>query len=144
MTTTFHHLGIVVNNVEEVGKLYSEMLGLEYWKQGTLEDTENGVRLLSLPSGDTFIELVQPIRSDNRFARALKEKGEGLFHLCFFSDDFDKEVNTWKEKGYIIEEEIANSFKGHPFRLAWISPKSTHGVWIELSDISALPDHGKH
>jgi len=143
MTTTFHHLGIVVKDANEVGKLYSEMLGLEFWNKGAIEDKENGVLLLSLPTGETFIELVQPLRPDNRFGRFLKEKGEGLFHLCFYSDDFDKEVQHWKEKGYVVEEEMAHSFKDNPFRLVWLSPKSTHGVWIELADIAAQSDHVK-
>lgn len=91
--------------------------------------------------GKTFIELIQPTRSDNRFARFLEERGGGLFHLCFFTEEFDKETELWKRKGYSVEIEIANSFPSHPFRLAWLSPESTGGVWIELSDAAAIPEH---
>lgn len=140
MTARFDHLGIVVKDINEAARLYEDMLGLRSWDNGIVEDTENGVLLLSLPTGNTFIELIQPTKPDNRFARHLEERGEGLFHLCFFSEEYDKEVADWKDKGYLVEEETANSFPGHPFRLAWVPPASAKGVWIELSDAAALPE----
>lgn len=141
MPMTFHHLGIVVRDLDKAAELFSDILGLGAWDKRVAEDSENGVRLLSVPTGNTFIELIQPIRSDNRFARFLKERGEGLFHLCFFTEEFDKEIELWKKKGYSAEIETANSFPGHPFRLAWLSPESANGVWIELSDAAAIPEH---
>ena len=75
MSVRFDHLGIVVRDIDEAANLYSEMLGLTPWDRGVVEDSENGVRLLSLPTGNTFIELIQPITSENRFARFLKERG---------------------------------------------------------------------
>lgn len=130
----FHHLGIVVKDIHAAAKLYSELLGFQTWEHGVAEDKVNGVLLLSLMCGNTFIELVQPTQEDNRFARHLKEKGEGLFHLCFNSTDFDAELASWKEKGCAVEEELAHSFDGPPFRLAWIPPADTTGVWIEMCD----------
>jgi methylmalonyl-CoA/ethylmalonyl-CoA epimerase len=144
MTVQFDHLGIVVKDINEAARLYGEMLGLKPWDKGVVEDAENGVLLLSLPTGNTFIELIQPTRPDNRFARHLKERGEGLFHLCFFTEEYDKEVGAWREKGYSVEEETANSFPGHPFRLAWVPPESAKGVWVELSDAAALPEEMRH
>jgi methylmalonyl-CoA/ethylmalonyl-CoA epimerase len=141
MAVTFDHLGIVVRDIDAAVKTFSEMLGLTPWDKGVVEDADNGVRLLSLPTGSTFIELIQPTRSDNRFARFLEERGEGLFHLCFFTEEFDKEIESWKEKGYSPEIETANAFPGNPFRLAWLSPESANGVWIELSDAAAIPGH---
>lgn len=144
MSIRFDHLGIVVKDIDEAASLYNKMLGLTPWDKGIVEDAENGVRLLSLPAGDTFIELIQPISPDNRFARFLRERGGGLFHLCFFTDDFDKEVGALKEKGFTVEEEVAHISPEHPFRLAWLSPKSTLGVWVELVDMSALPENLLH
>lgn len=130
----YHHLGIVVRDINAAAKLYRDLLGFQTWEHGVAEDKVNGVLLLSLMCDNTFIELVQPTRDDNRFARHLKERGEGLFHLCFNADDFDAELKGWKEKGAVIEEELAHSFDGPPFRLAWIAPESTTGVWIEMCD----------
>ena len=79
MAVKFDHLGIVVKDINEAARLYGEMLGLKPWDKGIVEDAENGVLLLSLPTGNIFLELIQPTRPDNRFARHLKERGEGLF-----------------------------------------------------------------
>ena len=144
MSIRFDHLGIVVEDIDEAASLYHKTLGLTPSDKGVVEDSENGVRLLALPTGDTFIELVQPISSKNRFARFLREHGGGLFHLCFLTDDFDKKVQALKEEGFIVEEEMAHISPEHPFRLAWLSPKSTLGVWIELVDMAALPEHLLH
>ena len=144
MSVRFDHLGIVVKDIDEAASLYSKMLGLTPWDKGVVEDSENGVRLLSLPVGNTIIELIQPISSDNRFAIFLKERGEGLFHLCFFAEDFDKEVRALKEKGFTVEEEVAHISPEHQFRLAWLSPESTSGVWIELADMAAIPEELLH
>ena len=96
MSKNIDHVGVVVKDVDEAASLYHKMLGLEPWGMGVKEDKENGVRLLSLPIGDTFIELIQPTSSENRFARFLKERGGGLFHLCIFVEDFDNEINNFR------------------------------------------------
>ena len=144
MPVKLDHVGHVVSDINEAVSLYEKMLGLTPGERGIMEDVEEGVLLVSLPLGDTFVELIQPVRSDNRFARFLKEKGEGLFHLCYFSDDFDAEVSALKEKGFIIEDQVVNAFPGASFRLAWLRPESTRGVWIELVEMAALPEDMRH
>ncbi len=140
----FDHMGIVVKDIDAAASLYHEMLGLTPWDKGVVEDSENGVRLLSLPIGDTFIELIQPVSAENRFARFLSERGGGLFHLCFFTEDYDKDVGALKEKGFTVEEEVAHISPEHPFRLAWLPPESTQVVWLELADMAAIPTELLH
>ena len=144
MSKRLDHVGIVVKDINEAASLYGRLLGLTPWDKGVVEDRENGVLLLSLPAGDIFVELIQPTSPDNRFARFLKERGGGLFHLCFFVEDYDKEVSALREKGVPVEEEMAMSAPEHPFRLAWLSPESTQGPWIELVDMAALPEDLLH
>ena len=144
MSKRLDHVGIVVKDINEAASLYGRLLGLTPWDKGVVEDRENGVLLLSLPAGDIFVELIQPTSPENRFARFLKERGEGLFHLCFFVDNYDEEVSALREKGVPVEEEMAKSVPEHPFRLAWLSPESTQGPWIELVDMAALPEDLLH
>ena len=143
MIRKLDHIGHVVKNIDEGIKLYGDILRLTPKDMGkkvvvTLEDL--GVKIALLPIGDNFIELLEPIGTKGRFARHLKERGEGLFHLCIFVDEFDTEVKTLKRKGYKLEEETtAQLFPGYTVRLAWLSPRETKGVWIELSDMASLP-----
>lgn len=142
MVSRLDHVGIVVNNIEEALSLYGDMLGITPWNGGILENPETGQRVvLTRPLGGTFVEFIQPpTRAESRYSNFIKEGREGLFHICFFSDDFDAEVSALKEKGFPVEEEVATVFAGHQFRIAWLPPQSTRGVWIEIADKAAIPD----
>lgn len=134
------HVGVVVKNLDEALKLYGDILRLSPWDLGTIILKDLGVKLALLPIGDNFIELLEPISTKGRFARYLREKGEGLFHLSIFTEDFDAEVKALKEKGYKLEEEVTTQlFSGFNVRLAWLSPEETTGLWIELVDLASLP-----
>lgn len=142
MVSSLDHVGVVVNNIEEALSLYGDLLGLTPWNRGIIEVPETGQRMvLTHPLGGTFVEFIQPpTHTENRYSRFLKERGEGLFHLCFFSDDYDAEVGVLKEKGYPVEEVVATAFAGHEFRVAWLPPQSARGVWIEIAEKAAIPD----
>ena len=142
MVSRLDHVGIVVKNIEEALSLYGDVLGLVPWNRGILENKKTGQRMvITRPRGGTFVEFIQPpTRVESRHSRFLKEHGEGLFHLCFFSDDFDAEVSALKEKGFPVEEEVVTIFPGVQFRIVWLPPQSTLGVWIEIADKAAIPD----
>jgi methylmalonyl-CoA/ethylmalonyl-CoA epimerase len=134
------HVGIMVKNVEEATKSYEDMLNLSPSSLGTVTLSGMGIKIVLLPIGDTFIELVEPIKKEGRFFNHLKERGEGLFHICIFADNFDSEVEKLKNKGYKVEEEATPElFPGFTVRLAWLSPKETKGHWIEIADLSSMP-----
>ena len=139
MLVKLDHVGIVVKDIDEALIRYTKMLGLTPWDRGVVEDSQNGVRLVLLPIGDNFIELIQPISSENRFAKFLKERGEGLFHLSIFVEGYNTEISTLREKGYTVIEEEGKAFPEQTIRLAWLPPESTGGPWVELVDITTIP-----
>ena len=140
MSKRLDHVGIVVNDIDEALKLYSNMLDLSPWEKGIAKIPDKGLQVVLLGIGDNSIELIQPTDSQNREARFLKERGEGLFHLSIFTDNFDAEVKALKDKGFAVEEEETKTlFPGHTLRLAWIPPRDTRGVWIELVDSASVP-----
>jgi len=142
MSKRLDHVGIVVNNIDDALTSYTNMLGLRVWDKGIVKIPEKGLQLVLLQIGDNFIELIQPTPgSQNREARFLKERGEGLFHLSIFTERFDAEVEELKGKGFRVEEEeIKALFPGHTVRLAWLPPRDTRGVWIELVDSASVPE----
>ena len=141
MVKRLDHVGIVVRDLDDVLKMYGEMFGLSPWGKGIVNDAENGVRLVLLPVGDSFVEFIQPTNSTNRYARFLEERGEGLFHLSFFTDEYDEKVGALKKRGIAVVEEVARTiFPGYAVRLAWVPPESARGVWIELVDMTSMPD----
>jgi methylmalonyl-CoA/ethylmalonyl-CoA epimerase len=140
MAKRLHHLGIIVKNLEQSLQLYVDLLGLKPWDKGVMNTPEHGLRVILLPVGDIPIELIEPIGTKSRYARFLKQRGEGLFHICIFTDNYDVEVNDLKKKGIALEEEQARElYPGYTIRIAWVPPESTTGVWIELVDELSHP-----
>jgi methylmalonyl-CoA/ethylmalonyl-CoA epimerase len=42
-----------------------------------------------LPVGETYIELLESAAPDSGVSQWLREKGAGLFHICFEVEDID-------------------------------------------------------
>ncbi|MBN1368011.1 MAG: VOC family protein [Dehalococcoidales bacterium] len=138
MFKKLNHVSHIVENLEEALKLYEDILRLKPWAPGIVELKKQGARLVWLPIGDNFIELIEPTDSNNRFARHLKEKGEGLFHLSIFAEDYDKEIAELKAKGYEVDEETFVFQKDSVAKLAFLSPNQTKGAWIEILDMASI------
>ena len=81
MITKVHHVGVVVRDMEQAMRFYRDTLGLALHKLETIQ--EQGVKAALLTLGDSEIELLEPIVTDNGVARYLERKGEGLHHICF-------------------------------------------------------------
>ncbi len=138
------HATMVVSNLEDALKSFENILHLT--PEGGFHLTAPGMSMAMLPtSGGARIELLGPdIKGETRFARFLRERGEGVFGLSIFLDNFDEEVKSLRGKGVTIEEDYqAFLFPENPFRIAWIPAEACHGVWIELVDWNALPDFEK-
>lgn len=132
------HIGMVVNDIEKAVALYRNVFGLTPWGKG-IQENETGQKMVILPLQGTFLELIEPShRVENRFNEMLKQ-GEGVYWICFHVDNYDEKFNELKKKGIPVEEMVAKSFPGHEFRVAWVPPEYTHGVWIELAEKARIP-----
>jgi methylmalonyl-CoA/ethylmalonyl-CoA epimerase len=141
MSKRVHHIGMVVKNVDGALKQYIEMFGVKPWSKGVVEMRKEGLRVAHLDiDGGASIEFMEPTNSESRQGKFLKERGEGVFHINFFTDDFDADVKALRRKGVAVEvEEAKDLFPGYTLRMAWIRPADTRGVWIELADATSVP-----
>ncbi len=135
MSEKLDHIGVVVSNIDEALKLYTNMLGLTPWKSGIVSIPQDGLKMVLLPIGDCFIELIEPIGKEGKFAEFLSQRGEGIFHYSIYTEDFDAKVKELKEKGYSLQrQDVQVPFPPNRIRLAWLAPKDTRGIWIEIID----------
>ncbi len=137
MLKKIHHIGIVVRNLEEAFKFYKDTLGLPLGKMATVQD--QGVRAALLPVGESEIELLEPITSDSGVARFLENKGGGLHHLCFETDNVETELQGAKDKGLrVIDQKPRPGLAGV---IAFLHPQACCSVLVEY----AQPvDHSEH
>jgi len=129
MIKKIDHIGVVVSDIEEALQVYQQALGLTLAK---IQDRpDQAVRIAFLPTGGSEIELVQPVTGDSGVARFLQKRGEGIHHICLEVDDIEQALADLQERGLqLIDETPRTGFQGEKF--AFIHPKSTHGVLIEL------------
>jgi methylmalonyl-CoA/ethylmalonyl-CoA epimerase len=125
------HLGIAVNSIEEAKKLFHDILGLEF--EGTETVQEQKVTTAFFPVGDSEVELLESTAPDGPIAKYLEKRGEGIQHIAFRVDNLDQALAELKDKGIRLIDEKPRRGAGGA-KIAFLHPKSTHGVLIELSE----------
>lgn len=127
-----NHVAIVVADIDEALKFWSDGLGIHLHH---VEDVPSQkAKVAFLPVGDTEVELVQPTSDDTGAAKFLAEKGGGMHHLCFEVDDCAATLVELKGKGIRLINEEPLVLPGR--KMAFVHPKSTGGVLVELYEIT--------
>ena len=121
------HLGVAVRDLEEAREFYRHVLGLE--SAEPIIGGEGTIKVSMVDTGNTVIELLQPIGSEGVMARFLEKKGEGFHHICYEVDDIEAAIAAVKAKGLEILGEPRPGAEG---MTAFIHPRDTHGVLIEF------------
>ncbi len=129
MLSKVHHVGIVVKSADEALSFYRDALGLPVTADRVIED--QGVRGVLLQIGESEIELLEPVRDGTGVARFLETRGEGMHHICFESDDVDKELEGARAKGIQLIDETPRP--GLAGMICFLHPKSNHGVLVEFA-----------
>lgn len=128
MIKKIDHVAVVVEDIERALGVFRDALGLQSSQTQALP--EQGVTIAFLPVGESEIELLEPLGPDSGVARFLATRGEGLHHICLEVEDIDAALAELKGKGLRLINETAVA--GAQGRVAFIHPKSTHGVMVEL------------
>ncbi len=126
-----NHIAIAVKDVEESLKFWRDAMGL---KVDHIEDVPSQKsEVVFIPVGDSEVELVKPTSPDSGVAKFVEEKGGGMHHLCFEVDNIDEMLVQLKDKGIRLINEVALELPGR--KMAFIHPKSTNGVLVELYEV---------
>ena len=123
------HIGVAVKNVEEVEKLYSEILGLPI--TGREVSADNKVSFI--PLGDTAIELLESVEPGGAIARHIEKRGEGIHHIALEVDNIEKSLEELKAKGLALIDQKPRR-GAHGAKIAFLHPKGTYGVLLELCE----------
>ncbi len=122
------HIAIVVENLDVALSVYRDALGMTV--TDVREMPEQDVKMAFLPTGDSEIELLEPLSADSGIGKYLAKRGEGLHHVCLEVDDIDATLADLKAKGAQLIDETPK--RGAYGRIAFIHPKGAHGVLVEL------------
>lgn len=123
------HIGIAVRDINSSNDLFASLFGKEHYK---IEDVESeGVKTSFFKCGPNKIELLQATDKNSPIAKFIEKKGEGIHHIAFAVDNIEKEIKRLTNEGFKMIHETPK--KGADNKLiAFLHPKSTNGVLIEL------------
>ena len=120
------HIGVAVRSLDKVKDVADEAFRVDFPRpEGEGDFKASWVRL-----GDTLVEFMEPIADNGVIGKFLKNRGEGVHHLCFEVDDIEKEVEAYLAQGLEI---VKPGIIGRPgWRVAFFHPRSAFGMLIEL------------
>lgn len=124
------HVAIVVKNLDEALQLYDKLLGVKPSHVETVPEQGVKAALLPIAQGGE-IELLEPLSPDSGIGKFLATRGEGMHHICLETDNVEEEIKSMSAKGMEMIDKKPR--KGLAGMIAFMHPKSTRGVLVELA-----------
>jgi methylmalonyl-CoA/ethylmalonyl-CoA epimerase len=139
MIQSIDHLGIAVRSIDEAVPLYENALGLRCL--GRDEVASQHVKTAFFDVGGVHLELLEPTSPDSPIAKFIAEKGEGIHHIAFRTDNIEGQLDQASKAGVRLIN--PKPFDGAAGKLvAFLHPKSTRGVLTEFCALK--PGAGTH
>jgi methylmalonyl-CoA/ethylmalonyl-CoA epimerase len=125
------HIGIAAKAIDQVAPFWNTILGLPMAGKETVE--EQKATTAFLPVGESEIEILESTSPDGALAKFIEGRGEGVQHIALRVDNIEEALKELKEKGVRLIDEKPRRGAGGA-KIAFIHPKSTNGVLLELSE----------
>jgi len=128
-TARLAHVGVAVSSIADALAFYRDVLGLEPGRP----ESADGATIVGLTLGDVQVELLEPRDPDGPVAKFLARRGPGIHHLCYRVPDLDRALERCRAAGYRLVDDAPRRGAGGR-RIAFIHPKATAGILLELTE----------
>lgn len=141
LLSRFHHVGVVVKNMDEAVEYY-QALGIGPFESLNLVQIDR--RVYGKPAPDVKViakgaqmgpigfELVQPVSGKSVQKEFLESRGEGINHIAFLVDDIEEAISIMVEAGYKVVSHAKNAGGGG---IAYFDTDKVGGVIIALHEL---------
>ncbi len=123
------HLGIAVKDMKAAEQMYESLLGKPSYKTEVVES--EGVKTMFFQVGESKIELLEATNPQSPIAKYLEKRGEGIHHIAYDVENIELEIARLKAEGFELIHHTAKAGADNK-RIAFLHPKSTGGVLVEL------------
>jgi methylmalonyl-CoA epimerase len=130
-----HHVAVVVREMDAALRFYRDTLGLA--PGPVVPIPPDRVNIAFLPVGEVKIELVEPTDETTGVARFLATRGEGFHHICFEVADIAATLTRLAAESVELIDAVPRPGAEGP--VAFLHPKSCHGVLVELIEAPGGP-----
>jgi methylmalonyl-CoA/ethylmalonyl-CoA epimerase len=126
-----HHVGIAVESLEGAVPVFEKLLGQK--PQPPEEVAEQKVRVAVFNLQGSRVELLEPTAADSPIAKFLSKRGGGIHHLTLTVPDLAQALAELERNGVRLIDRQPRTGAGNQ-RIAFLDPRSTAGVLIELME----------
>lgn len=134
MLKKIDHIGVAVQNIEKSIPLFRDLLGIPLEK--VYESDAIKTKIAFFPLGDSTIELIEAMDPSSPVAKFIQKRGEGIHHICFGVENVEAALRHFEAQGIeLLNQKPRRTENGD--LIAFLNPKSTNGVLIELVEMGA-------
>ena len=125
------HVGIAVEDLNSISEIFGELLGLDLHRREKVDDQQVITDIYH--AGKDKLEFLKATSPDSPIAKFLGKRPEGMHHIALIVDDIQSALNYLNENDVqLIDKSPRIGAEG--FKIAFIHPKSTGGVLVELCE----------
>ncbi len=125
-------VGIVVKDIEKASE-FLQKIGLGPFEIMDVETKTGKLKVGMFQQGELMVELIQPIDGDNFHSRWLNEKGQGINHILYITENFDGDFQKMKDLG--LETVFQDKALGG--RFAYFDAQDECGLVLELGGVDS-------
>ena len=143
----FGHVGYIVDDIDANVEVYRQLLGIDNFtvydfmpdKAWAYKKKIVGCKLriaMGVLKDGVKIELIQPLSDNTPHANFLKEKGQGLHHIAFYTKEYEDWLDFYEKQGakIVFEAETEDDLFGYR-RSFYAKLKDMVGI-IEITEIA--------
>jgi methylmalonyl-CoA/ethylmalonyl-CoA epimerase len=134
MIGRLNHIAIAVPDLTAAAAKYRDLLGADVGQPQALP--EHGVTVVFIDTGNTKVELLEPLGEQSPIAAFLaKNPGGGMHHVCFEVPDIAAAAQTLAAGGARVLGDGTPKIGAHGKPVLFIHPKDFDGTLIELEQV---------
>ena len=134
MIGRINHIAIVVPDLDAAVKSWKSRLGADVSAPQKLP--EHGVTVVFIDTGNSKVELLEPLGDDSPIARYLERNPDGgMHHMCFEVDDIIAARDQLIAEGARVLGDGEPKTGAHGKPVLFLHPKDFNGTLIELEEV---------
>lgn len=131
MIKRINHIGVAVTSLGLSSELFSRIF--DQPQPRTEHVMQQNANIAFFPLGESSFELIESTAHDSSISKFIAKRGEGIHHICLEVDNIKAEIERLKNHGFQFVNDVPSE-GGDGYVVAFLHPKSTNGVLIELAE----------
>lgn len=134
MIGRLNHIAIAVPDLAAAAAKYRDLLGAHVGQPQALP--EHGVTVVFIDTGNTKVELLEPLGDASPIAAFLaKTPSGGMHHMCFEVPDISAAAHALLQAGARVLGDGTPRIGAHGRPVLFLHPKDFDGTLIELEEV---------